>query len=221
MPKFLDAPSWYDDNGDLKTIQGDFRISIGGGYNVAFDVPWVDGTNTSSLPSQTYYLLPGSTSGRIPYFSSTTVGYQALSSGTSGQVLKSNGSGTTPSWSTPRYVHFCKCSHATAPLDWTYIWFTYLSTSSTPHDSFSNMLSDILRVYGTASSGTYKIPASGYFYHDNSSDPNFAIALCLGVRNPSLMEVLGKPITSGADTATLDLTTTTSFSDNVVANLIA
>lgn len=59
MPKFLDAPSWYDDDGNLKTIQGDFRISIGGGYSVSFDVPWVDGANTSSLPSQAYYLVPG------------------------------------------------------------------------------------------------------------------------------------------------------------------
>ena len=168
MPKFLDAPSWYDDNGDLKTIQGDFRISIGGGYNVAFDVPWVDGTNTSSLPSQTYYLLPGSTSGCIPYFSSTTVGYQALSNGMSEQVLTSNGSGSAPTWCSQRYFHCIRLLSAYMSSAYCDIGFTFVSQRSTAYTAINQIASDMRGLYqAVMNSGNSRsipgFPAYGYY----------------------------------------------------------
>ena len=103
MPKFLDAPSWYDGNGNLKTIQGDLTIYVGSGYNITFDVPHVGGTNIDRFGglgtvSSEYYLLPAASApGRIPYYVNTNIGYQTLPSGTSGQVLTSNGN-AAPSW---------------------------------------------------------------------------------------------------------------------------
>lgn len=168
MPKFLDAPSWYDDNGDLKTIQGDFRISIGGGYNVAFDVPWVDGTNTSSLPSQTYYLLPGSTNGRIPYFSGGNVGYQALDSGNMGQLLKSNGSGSAPIWCSQRYFHCIRLLSAYMSSVYCDICFTFVSQRSTTYTAINQIASDMRGLYQAVmnSGDSHSIPgfpAYGYY----------------------------------------------------------
>lgn len=112
MPKFLDAPSWYDDDGNLKTIQGDLTIYVGSGYNITFDVPHVGGTNIDRFGglgtvSSEYYLLPAASApGRIPYYVNTNIGYQTLPSGTSGQVLTSNGNAQTPSWKNPSlYTH--------------------------------------------------------------------------------------------------------------------
>ena len=112
MPKFLDAPSWYDDDGNLKTIQGDLTIYVGSGYNITFDVPHVGGTNIDRFGglgtvSSEYYLLPAAKRpGQIPYYTNASGGYQTLPSGTSGQVLTSNGSSAGPGWKTlPLYLH--------------------------------------------------------------------------------------------------------------------
>lgn len=196
MPKFLDAPSWYDDDGNLKTIQGDFRISIGGGYNVAFDVPWVDGTNTSSLPSQAYYLLPGSTtSGRIPYFSGASVGYQTLSSGAMGQVLTSNGSNAAPTWSSKRYFHCIRLVSAYMSSVYFDICFTFVSQRSDVYTAINQIASDMMSLYPAVmnSDGTsHSIPGFPAF---GSYDNRGVSVTGIGAKSSSQLRIFATDFT--------------------------
>ena len=172
MPKFLDAPSWYDDDGNLKTIQGDLTIYVGSGYNITFDVPHVGGTNIDRFGglgtvSSEYYLLPAASApGRIPYYVNTNVGYQTLPSGTSGQVLTSNGN-AAPSWKnlsltkTNLYCHNVRMLYSVSTTTYYNIIFSFFAERSTPYttSSFSSMRNDIYSRYGVVGEGCYILAA--------------------------------------------------------------
>lgn len=111
MPKFLDAPSWYDNEGSQRTIVTTMRIGMSntgrGGY---CNVPVISEGSASldDIPEQPLYTLPfvsGTQSvGVIPYWSGTRNGYLVTPKGTSGQVLTWSGGG--PSWRTlSLYLH--------------------------------------------------------------------------------------------------------------------
>lgn len=65
MPKFLDAPSWYDKNGDQRTIVTTMRIGMSNtGIPGYCNVPVISegSINLGSIPEQPLYTLPfGST----------------------------------------------------------------------------------------------------------------------------------------------------------------
>lgn len=111
MPKFLDAPSWYDNEGSQRTIVTTMRIGMSntgrGGY---CNVPVISEGSASldDIPEQPLYTLPfvsGTQSvGVIPYWSGTRNGYLVTPKGTSGQVLTWSGGG--PRWRTlSLYLH--------------------------------------------------------------------------------------------------------------------
>ena len=170
MPKFLDAPSWYDGNGNLKTIQGDLTIYVGSGYNITFDVPHVGGTNIDRFGglgtvSSEYYLLPAASApGRIPYYVNTNIGYQTLPSGTSGQVLTSNGTGAAPSWrSTSLFLHnfYLNSDSGSAKEDYKRIYFTVVCSKEEPITSAPSLCSFMTSMRLT----TY--PATGIYTNKN------------------------------------------------------
>lgn len=111
MPKFLDAPSWYDSDGNKRTIVTTMRIGVsntGGGCYCNVPVISEGSVNLDGIPEQPLYTLPflsGTQSvGGIPYWSGTQNGYQVFGQGTSGQVLTSNGN-AAPSWG-KLYSHY-------------------------------------------------------------------------------------------------------------------
>ena len=92
MPKFLDAPSWYDESGSLKNIYT-ARVQTGGAYAHSTNYSYY--TDNSSTP--TFYAFgENGTHGEIAYYDGYGPGW--LSPGTSGQVLVSSGTGRPPSW---------------------------------------------------------------------------------------------------------------------------
>ena len=110
MPKFLDAPSWYDSDGNKRTIVTTMRIGVSNtGSGCYCNVPVISegSVNLDGIPEQPLYTLPflsGTQSvGGIPYWSGTQNGYRVMGQGTSGQVLMSDGS-NAPKWS-KLYVH--------------------------------------------------------------------------------------------------------------------
>ena len=91
MPKFLDAPSWYDETGTLRTLSGTVRFNSLAGY---VDLPYT--TFASGGARSSYYVLTSAgTNGNIAYSNGSYPMW--LSNGTSGQVLTSNGN-AAPSW---------------------------------------------------------------------------------------------------------------------------
>ena len=110
MPKFLDAPSWYDSDGNKRTIVTTMRIGVSNtGSGCYCNVPVISegSTNLGDIPEQPLYTLPfisGAQSvGAIPYWSGTQNGYRVMGQGSSGQVLTSNGN-AAPSWG-KSYTH--------------------------------------------------------------------------------------------------------------------
>ena len=92
MPKFLDAPSWYDETGTLRTLSGTVRFNSLAGF---VDLPYT--TFASGGARSSYYVLTSAgTNGNIAYSNGSYPMW--LSNGTSGQVLTSNGDAQTPSW---------------------------------------------------------------------------------------------------------------------------
>lgn len=99
MPKFLDAPSWYDETGTLRTLSGTVRFNSLAGF---VDLPYT--TFASGGARSSYYVLTSAgTNGNIAYSNGSYPMW--LSNGTSGQVLTSNGN-AAPSWKNPSlYTH--------------------------------------------------------------------------------------------------------------------
>lgn len=96
MPKFLDAPSWYDKNGTLRTIVGQTSFqSTAGSITVPY-LSYASGGGASTW----YAFASGGNAGGVAY----TGGSYPMwtTAGETGQFLKSNGS-NMPTWS---YVGF-------------------------------------------------------------------------------------------------------------------
>ena len=110
MPKFLDAPSWYDKNGDQRTIVTTMRIGMSNTKVASYcNVPVISegSINLGNIPEQPLYTLPWGTTniGGVPYWSGTQSGYQLVAQGSTGQMLTSNGN-AAPGWGTlPFYLH--------------------------------------------------------------------------------------------------------------------
>lgn len=138
MPKFLDVPSWYDENGNLKTIEGSYTIAVCGGWGSTIEVPYVGGANTQylSYASGRTLVKQGTAFGQIPYWQNGSVGFQNIAAGAEGgQVLTWNSSSTPPSWTSlepfPKlYAHTGHIFQLSASWNTRgYICYTYYSTS--------------------------------------------------------------------------------------------
>ena len=114
MPKFLDAPSWYDKNGDQRTIVTTMRIGMSNtGHGSYCNVPVISegSINLGDIPEQPLYTLPFGSSqvGGVPYWSGRQNGYLLTPQGSTGQVLTSRGSNAGPGWADidipPLYMH--------------------------------------------------------------------------------------------------------------------
>lgn len=96
MPKFLDAPSWYDSDGTLQTIQRVVSLNLSTpGYGLMWKIPV---TNAKlSQETDNYYVVPGAgtNAGSILSWQNNGGVYSwgTLSRGTSGRVLTSTSSG--------------------------------------------------------------------------------------------------------------------------------
>ena len=160
MPKFLDAPSWYDETGTLRTLSGTVRFNSQAGY---VDLPYTSFASGGARSS--YYLFNSAgTNGNIAYSN----GYYPmwLSNGTSGQVLTSNGN-AAPSWKnlslkqTNLYCHNVRMSHSYSATTYYSIIFSFFAERSTPYttSSFSYMRNDIYSRYGVVGEGCYILAA--------------------------------------------------------------
>ena len=169
MPKFLDAPSWYDNDGELREIVGHYSV---GANNGSFQIPALSENSYSPFGSTIYvsttYPDSGqvcvSSSGRLTMTSGGATGNvlikaangapQWLSNGTSGQVLKSNGS-AAPSWTnlsdlitiTPLYCHK---GYYWRQTPFCRVVYTYYSNSDIKASSVSDLVNG-LRLIGATS----------------------------------------------------------------------
>lgn len=92
MPKFLDAPSWYDSDGELREIAGYY--SVGANYG-AFRIPAL--SETSSFPFGNTIYVSTTSPGDGQVCVSSTGNLTMTSGGTTGDVLIKTASGA-PSW---------------------------------------------------------------------------------------------------------------------------
>lgn len=160
MPKFLDAPSWYDETGTLRTLSGTVRFNSLAGF---VDLPYT--TFASGGARSSYYVLTSAgTNGNIAYSNGSYPMW--LSNGTSGQVLTSNGN-AAPSWKnlslkqTNLYCHNVRMSHSYSATTYYSIIFSFFAERSTPYttSSFSYMRNDIYSRYGVVGEGCYILAA--------------------------------------------------------------
>ena len=107
MPKFLDAPSWYDSDGTLQTIQRVVSLNLSTpGYGLMWKIPV---TNAKlSQETDNYYVVPGAgtNAGSLLTWQNNGGVYSwgTLSKGAEGTMLTATSSGV--SWSTPKlYCH--------------------------------------------------------------------------------------------------------------------
>ena len=170
MPKFLDAPSWYDKNGDQRTIVTTMRIGMSntgrGGY---CNVPVISEGSASldDIPEQPLYTLPfvsGTQSvGVIPYWSGTRNGYLVTLKGTSGQVL--TWSGGRPSWRTlSLYLHRIYITGGTTGK---FTINVYSMSSTTVSNNNVSGLVSFLRSANCTSIDTFFV-ANGVSFHTNT-----------------------------------------------------
>lgn len=107
MPKFLDAPSWYDSDGTLRTIQRVVSLNLSTpGYGLAWNIPVTNAK--ASQETDNYYVVPGAgtnTSSLLTWQNSGGVyHWGTLAKGTEGTMLTATSSGV--SWSKPKlYCH--------------------------------------------------------------------------------------------------------------------
>ena len=171
MPKFLDAPSWYDSDQNLKTIEGSFTIVVEGGWGSTIEVPYVGGANKQYLPYVSGHralVAQGSAFGQIPYWQNGSAGFQNIAAGTTkGQVLTWNGSSVAPSWATPSisssylYCHNVRMTHSYSATTYYHLLFSFFSTRNTPYttSSYSTMRSDIYSRYKDSDDECYILAA--------------------------------------------------------------
>lgn len=147
MPKFLDAPSWYDNNGDLKTIEGDFSVRIGAGHSVSVDIPYVGGTGLRYLDTITARaLVPiGTSAGQIPYWYSSTQGYSLVSTGDNGEVLLLHNN--YPTWGNPGALYYAIRDN----YDGTHNYYIIYNINGDPMSSSSNITGQRAIVSGKSS----------------------------------------------------------------------
>ena len=154
MPKFLDAPSWYDSDGNKRTIVTTMRIGVsntGGGCYCNVPVISEGSVNLDGIPEQPLYTLPflsGTQSvGGIPYWSGTQNGYRVFGQGTSGQVLTSNGN-AAPSWEDIEFPKMWGISFHNAQLGQgaaTNAIDLYVMSSTNPNITDMNGVQDLIQ----------------------------------------------------------------------------
>lgn len=168
MPKFLDAPSWYDSDGTLRTIQDTISVKVGG-YTSSIVLPTLSNISTS----YDAYFVPGTSgqfAGGVYWFSSN--GPQISGQGKTGDVLVSNGTGA-PSWKpmqlylhTGRIYRTANPSASTPSVD---LYYNYYSTSSSAATSSSSLVSALGSMgfsganYRLTACGIYKTSSEFYY----------------------------------------------------------
>lgn len=170
MPKFLDAPSWYDKNGDQRTIVTTMRIGMSGvGISSRCTVPVIseDSIHLEAIPTNPLYVLPyveGPTGG-IPYWVGPSNGYGVTPQGTSGQVLTSRGSGGRPGWRTLSfYLHRIYITGGTTGK---FTINVYSMSSTTVSNNNVSGLVSFLRSANCTSIDTFFV-ANGVSFHTNT-----------------------------------------------------
>lgn len=162
MPKFLDAPSWYDNTGTLRTLSGTVRFNSQAGF---VDLPYTSFASAGAR-SPYYVLNSAGTNGNIVYSNGYYPVY--LPNGTSGQVLSSNGD-AAPSWknlsltTTKLYCHNIQMSYSYSATYYYHIMFSFFSTRNTAYEisSVSRMITDIYNQYKNELGNCY-ILAAGF-----------------------------------------------------------
>ena len=158
MPKFLDAPSWYDETGTLRTLSGTVRFNSLAGF---VDLPYT--TFASGGARSSYYVLTSAgTNGNIAYSNGSYPMW--LSNGTSGQVLMSNGN-AAPSWGTlPFYLHRIYITGGTTGK---FTINVYSMSSTTVSNNNVSGLVSFLRSANCTSIDTFFV-ANGVSFHTNT-----------------------------------------------------
>ena len=166
MPKFLDAPSWYDSTGTLQTIQRVVSLNLSTpGYGLAWNIPV---TNAKvSQETDNYYVVPGAgtNTGSLLTWQNNGGVYSWGTSprGAEGAVLTATSSGV--SWKTPSNLLFVTADVLYNGEDAGNINLIVRTTSSSI--STSSALLSAIQTCGIHSSYTttnyYTLPASGIF----------------------------------------------------------
>ena len=191
MPKFLDAPSWYDESGALKNIYA-ARVTTGGASAHLTNYSYY--TDNSSTP--TFYAFgENGTFGEIAYFDGWGPGW--LSPGTSGQVLVSNGTGRAPSWGNIKIpkmwgISFSDSQPGSPATNWIQL---YIMSSTNPNITDMHGVQDLIQATQESGEGRVISLINGYVaggayrpmsisYQNKTTQPRFT-GLVIEGRNGS------------------------------------
>lgn len=165
MPKFLDAPSWYDNTGTLRTLSGTVRFNSVAGY---VDLPYTSFASGGAYSSY-YVLTSAGTNGNIAYSNGTSPAW--LSNGTSGQVLTSNGN-AAPSWGSLLYLHCVLLTQSYSATTFYGVCFSFFSSRVSAYSlsDFEDMKEDFYSQYGgNTDTMQFRFPAYGSFQRDGGN----------------------------------------------------
>ena len=160
MPKFLDAPSWYDLSGTTNwTLHGPQNVPTSGNQD-CYAVPSV------SLPgSVLYYSYNGGTA----WFPPGAVGavLSIMQAGTGGPL--------TLQWNTPKYIHYIRLFSAYMSSVYCDISFVFISDRSSSYTSISLIASDMATIVegsGGVSRSAPGVPAYGMIDYEGTPYTN-------------------------------------------------
>lgn len=163
MPKFLDAPSWYDSAGTLKTITDTVTIFEGGGSLGRIEVPV---TQVSNFPNgSTTWTVPESDSSFAVLYNHPSSWGPCWSSApaTTNSVLAYTGSGL--SWKPMQlYLHtgrIYRTANPSANTPSVDLYYNYYSTSSFAATSSSSLVSALGSM--GLSGANYRLTACGIY----------------------------------------------------------
>lgn len=171
MPKFLDVPSWYDENGTLTTFVDSARIRIGGkqGSSIYVPVTQISGSaiQEGNIPNNTWTVQEASDRYCV-LLSNSTPSYGVMWSPApdkaySALTYRRNSVGWEP---LPKlYAHTGRVWAATASLTKRgRITYNYYSTSETEATSFSGLVSALYSLWSTT-----RFAVSGYLSIDSNN----------------------------------------------------
>ena len=155
MPKFLDAPSWYDSAGNLQTIQGNLALNMGYG---SISVPYVQKGATVGTVGYILHNPPSSgqvccgTSGRL----------DMTSGGSTGDILTKTQNGA-PTWSSRTMLHIVQVEANSCTG-----FFNIYNNSSAKISNKVDFISSLNQMYGSSTTrhpvaGGGVLTSGGYF----------------------------------------------------------
>ena len=159
MPKFLDAPSWYDSDGELREITGYYAIGVNYG---TFRIPALSKASTFNYGSTVYVSSTPPGNGQVCV--SSTGNLTMTSGGAAGNVLIKAANGA-PTWETPSNLLFVTANVSYNGENAGDIGLIIRTTSSSI--STQSALLSAIQACGIhssyGSSNYYRLPATGIF----------------------------------------------------------